>query len=101
MNFAFISRHVPTSEQYGLAMAKGINLVHIGDADAFTVGADIVLQYEIKNDIEFNGVVIVHPAAAMRLCRNFMVGVFKNENCSEIGEKPQFLATEFHIYDMR
>lgn len=101
LNFAFISRHVPTSEQYGISEQHGINLVPIGDADAFTVSIDFVLQYEVKNNIEFDGVVIVHPSAAMRLCEKFLIGVFKNDNRAPVGEKPQFLATELHIYDMR
>ena len=61
--FAFISRHEPTAEQIKLAQLNGIELTHIGDADAFTVSACFV-----DNAGSFDGVVVVHPAAALRLC---------------------------------
>lgn len=92
-NFAFISRHKPTYDQIQMALEKGVNLVHVGDADAFTVDADWV-----NDKGAFEGVVVVHPAAAMSLMSQFDVGVFKNENRAPVGEKPQFRASEFHIW---
>jgi hypothetical protein len=93
--FAFISRHVPTDSQHTLAAAEDIELVHIGDADAFTVSPDFVVAAGA-----FEGVVVVHPAAAMRLANDFVVGVFKNANRAPVGEKPQFEAVSFHLFDL-
>lgn len=93
--FAFISRHTPTAEQHSLANEQGVSLIHIGDADAFTVSPEWVLQQGA-----FGGVVVVHPAAAMRLGGEFLVGVFNNVNRAEVGEKPDFHTTEFHVFDL-
>ena len=95
-SFAFISRHEPTAEQHSLAAGMGIVLTSIGDADAFTVTPDFVDQAGA-----FEGVVVVHPAAAMQLCDRFIVGVFRNENRAPVGQPPQFLATELVVWDMR
>jgi len=97
-NFAFISRHEPTAEQVAMAAAQGIYLHHIGDCDAFTVTPDFVID-EIT-PMQFQGVVVVHPAAAMRLCSHFAIGVFKNANRSAPGQPPQFFPKSFHVYDL-
>jgi len=94
--FAFISRHEPTAEQHALADGMGISLQSIGDADAFTVTPAFV-----DDAGDFEGVVVVHPAAAMQLCDRFVVGVFRNENRAAVGQPPQFLATELVVWDMR
>lgn len=101
MYFAFISRHTPTPEQIALADAQGIQLLHVGDTDAFNVGAWFVDDASIANNVQFEGVVVVHPAAAMRLCGNFLVGVFENGSRAGLDNKPQFYAKAFHVYDMR
>ena len=98
MRFAFISRHVPTSGQQALAADQGITLIQVGDRDAFTVNVTDLMSHP---DGPFDGVVIVHPAAAMRLCGTFLVGVFENANRAPEGEKPSFEAVSFHIYDNR
>ena len=95
-NFAFISRHEPTAEQHALADGMGISLHSIGDADAFTVTPAFVDQ-----EGAFEGVIVVHPAAAMQLCGRFLVGVFRNENRAPVGAPPKFLATELVVWDMR
>lgn len=90
--FAFISRHTPTDSQISIAAEKGIELVSVGDRDAFTVSPN-----EFK---EFDGAVVVHPAMAMRLCSHMCIGVFNNVNRAPVGEKPQFEATELHLYSV-
>ena len=94
-NFAFISRDVPTETQHELAAAEGIALTHIGDADAFTVGPGFVDAAGA-----FEGVVVVHPAAALRLAPSFVVGVFENANRAPVGERQQFEAMTFHLFDL-
>ena len=100
MNFAFISRHAPTSGQVALADEQGITLHHVGDADAFTVGNGFVHEAGVRLDVVFEGVVVVHPAAALRLCSEFMVGVFENANRAPAGAPPQFEAKALHVYDL-
>lgn len=93
--FAFISRHTPNQTQITLAASKGIELVYVGDRDAFQVRPyDQALA-------ECEGVVVVHPAAAMRLARYFLVGVFENANRAPEGERPSFEAVSFQVYDLR
>ena len=96
MKFAFISRHQPTPSQHELAAAQGITLVHIGDADAFTLDEGFV-----HNQGNFDGVIVVHPAAALRLARQFRIGVFENANRAPVGEKPQFEARSLQVFDLR
>ncbi|MCG5512815.1 hypothetical protein [Ectothiorhodospira shaposhnikovii] len=95
MKFAFISRHSPTPEQHALAAEQGVELVHVGDADAFSVDSGFVHDHG-----PFEGVV-VHPAAALRLANNFLVGVFENANRAPEGARPEFYARAFHLYDLR
>ncbi|MCE2571765.1 hypothetical protein [Motilimonas eburnea] len=94
MLFAFVSRHTPTPEQFQLAQAKGITLEHVGDMDAFTVTSG-----DVYAKGAYEGVVCVHPAAAMRLCHTFLIGVFENENRAPEGERPSFSAKALHVYD--
>lgn len=96
MHFAFISRHAPTQGQHDLAASQGHTLTHVGDADAFTVTPGFVHHYG-----PFEGVVVVHPAAALRLATTFVIGVFENANRAPVGAPPQFEAVSFHVYDMR
>lgn len=96
LKFAFISRHLPTSGQVSIAESKGIELIHVGDMDAFSVSHGDVYYHG-----PFDGVVVVHPAAAMRLAPFFTIGVFQNANRAPIGAPPSFEATILHIFDMR
>lgn len=99
--FAFISRHTPTSDQIALAAHRGIALVHVGDADAFALSPSFVYEMGNRHDRDFDGVIVVHPAAAMRLCKEFAVGVFENANRAPEGEKPQFETKALYVFDMR
>lgn len=98
MKFAFLTRHQPTAEQHQLASEHGVELVPVGDADAFTVGVGF---FDGHDDGPFDGVVVVHPSAALRLCSTFLIGVFENANRAAEGEKPSFQAVALHIYDLR
>lgn len=102
MNFAFISRHKPTQEQILLAEEKGITLHSIGDADAFTISSEWV---EAKTPLAvkdtFDGVIVVHPAAALLLCKDYLIGIFENANRAPEGMPPQFAARALHLYDLR
>ena len=93
--FAFISRHTPNPTQVALAASKGIELVPVGDRDAFKVN-----PYD-PAFAECDGVVVVHPAAAMRLAHYFKIGVFENANRAPEGERPSFEAVSFQVYDLR
>lgn len=93
--FAFITRHQATPEQVAIAADSGIELVPIGDRDAFTVSPG-----DIDAAGAFDGVVVVHPAAAMRLASAFVIGVFENANRAPEGEKPSFEAVGLHLYDL-
>ena len=101
INMAFISRHAPTEGQIALAAAQRIALHHIGDADAFTVSPSFVYEAADRLSVSFDGAIVVHPAAAMRLCSELMIGVFENANRAPVGEKPQFEAKALHVYDLR
>ncbi|MFA7175344.1 MAG: hypothetical protein WC340_18360 [Kiritimatiellia bacterium] len=96
MRFAFVSRHTPTDGQLQIAKEYGIELIHIGDRDAFSVGVN-----DIDEAGAFDGVVVVHPAAALRLAGTFLIGVFENANRAPEGAPPQFEAKSLHIFDMR
>jgi hypothetical protein len=94
--FALISRHEPTPEQVALAADCGVELVSVGDTDAFGVSPSWVDSHGA-----FDGVVVVHPAAALRLAGSFLVGVFENANRAPAGAPPQFCPRALHIYDLR
>ena len=96
MKFAFISRHAPTIEQIALATDQGITMIHVGDTDAFTVTPAFVYDAGA-----FEGVIVVHPAAALRLCSEFLVGVFENANRAAPGEPVKFSALALHLFDLR
>ncbi len=94
--FAFLSRHQPTAEQLTIAESMGIDLIPIGDADAFSVTPARVYAAG-----PFVGVVVVHPAAALRLAHEFLIGVFENAIRAPEGERPTFTPVDLHIYDLR
>lgn len=92
MKFAFISRHVPTQTQIDLAAQKGIELVHVGDRDAFSVS-----RQEFRG--LYDGAIVVHPVMALRLLSEvFDIGVFNNVNRAPVGEKPQFETTDLVLF---
>lgn len=95
--YAFISRHEPTQAQLDLALRWGIDLVPVGDADAFEVTPEWVESYDNPG---FDGVIVVHPAAAMRLAKTHKVGVFRNANRAGPGEPPKFEAQGLYLYDL-
>lgn len=90
--FAFITRHEPTTEQGALAEENNIELISIGDHDAFTFNF---------NQLEgFDGVIVVHAAAALRAkAAGFAVGVFENASRAPVGQKPTFEAVKLHVFE--
>ena len=94
--FAFISRHEPTQAQLEIARKQEIDLVHIGDTDAF---GDLTELRDKLNSENFTGVVVVHAWLALSLAGDYAVGVFQNSNRAPIGEKPQFEADSLHVTD--
>jgi len=90
---AFISRHTPNKKQVELAKEKGFDLIHVGDADAFSVGPGFV-----HDKGAFEAVAVVHPAAALNLIPHFIVGVFENANRASEGQPPKFEAVALHIW---
>lgn len=94
MEFAFISRLMPTDRQAALAAEKGIRLTHVGDRDAFAMLPHV---RELQEQ-GFVGVVVVHPLAALTAYQNGMhVGVFNNVNRAPIGQPFQFETTDFVV----
>lgn len=70
--FAFIDYRKPSLAEKNAALRKGIELIHVGFLKASTVTpADI--------GPNFDGVVVDHASAAMRLCEVYDVGVFRYE----------------------
>ena len=91
--YAFITRHQPTSEQHALAATEGIELVSVGDMDAFTVCGN-----DVKALGRFDGVVVVHPASALALSNCYPVAIFENAMRAAEGEKPTFTTVRMHLY---
>lgn len=107
VHFAFLSRHIPTPEQYALAIEKNIELVHVGDADGFTVTYNDIRErftqvFGIDGNLEIpkiRGVIVVHAAAALRLIPHCTVGIFENEQRPVEGGKPTFFPKALHLFD--
>jgi len=82
--FAFVSRHAPTQGQIELASRAGIELVHVGDRDAFRPIPEAM-------DPEFQGIIGVHPLVAVKALKNDKkAGVFENISRPGPDGKPQF-----------
>jgi hypothetical protein len=80
VKFAFVSHDAPTADQVRLAAEKGVELVHVGDRDPFTVDPREFFPYGGRWKQRFAGVVVVHPAAALRLAPDGeMIGVFDQD----------------------
>lgn len=95
--FAFISRHKPTQTQIDLAALQNIELVFVGDLDAFHTSNETIRS--IANSDDFHGAICVHPAIALRLTYWFpSIGVFENANRAPVGAPVQFEAKELHVY---
>lgn len=89
---AFVSRHAPTPAQHALAREAGLDLIHVGDRDAFAP----VEPHLIEN---YDGAVVVHPAAAVAwLATGKLVGVFENETRPPVGGVPQFDTRRLVVY---
>lgn len=102
MKFAFISRHAPSQSQFEVAAACSIELIHVGDADGFIVDKQWVEDKARElQEGTFDGVVVVHAGAALRLAEDFIVGVFQNLERPPVDGKPQFVAGELHLFDLR
>lgn len=95
--YLFISRHQPNNEQINLAAESGVELIHVGDLDAFA--DDLSSQIEaLDEQYEADGVVCVHPLIALTAANlSFPVGLFNNVNRAPVGEKPQFGTDKFVI----
>ena len=76
--FAFASRHQPTQGQIDMAADKGIELIVVGDFDAFSVTPEDIEEFG-----EFDGVIVVHPAMAMNLYEFYQIGVFQRDRETE------------------
>jgi hypothetical protein len=89
--WAFVSRHVPTPEQIEKAIQAGIELIPVGDRDAF--GPD---PFEKSGMPDVVGVVCVNPALALQaFFAGYAVGVFENVSRPGVDGKPQFSTGRF------
>lgn len=98
LRYGFISRHNPTPEQIDLALAIGIDLIPVGDLDAFA--DDLSAQIEtIDSAHNMDGIVCVHPLIAL-VANNLSlpVGIFRNATRPGIDGKPQFFADKLVIW---
>lgn len=100
--FLFISRHVPSQKQLELAAAQGVELIYVGDLDAFA--PDLAQQIEALDRLHCPdreedgeiitgayGVVAVHPLVAVTAVKmSYQFGTFRNVNRAPVGEKPEF-----------
>ena len=76
-----------------MAARREVEIVAVGDKDAFTG------DFEALKAEGFAGVVVVHPAAAMRAsAAGLSVGVFENGSRPVEGGKPAFFAKSFWIF---
>lgn len=90
--FAFISRYTPTLEQHELAAAWGIELLPVGDRNAFYIDP-------AEFDGIYDGVIVVHPVAAIILRdAGWAVGVFENANIAPEGAPPRIMAVALHLF---
>ncbi len=94
--FAFISRHVPTGEQTAMAAAQNIKLIHVGDRDAFAITEGMCKEF-VRDG--FEGVVVVHPVAALMFAPHCKVGVFENGSRPVEGGPPQFFPKSLRVFD--
>jgi hypothetical protein len=114
--FGFLSRHKTTDQQKWIAEKQGINIVDLGDINAFHVDYRDVQQLwsdycighdetktigELESWIEngLQGVIVVHPAAALNLITETTVGVWENEKRASSDGKPMLVPKHLHIYD--
>lgn len=82
--FAFVSRHVPTAAQGELAAKAEIELVFVGDRDAFGPIPE-------AHDPKFEGIVGVHPLVILAaLAAGKSAGVFENISRPGVDGKPTF-----------
>ncbi len=92
--FAFISRHSPTKEQAGLAADLDIELIPVGDRDAFA----FTIQDAEDLAKNYKGIICVHPLIAITaLLAETAVGVFENANRAPVGEPPKFEASRLFV----
>lgn len=97
LKFAIFSRYAPTPAQINLARAKDVELVSINsEYDGFSITPAQVAAHGT-----FDGVVVVHPAAAMQLCDQYLIGIFQNRNDAGPGERRALTATKFSYWDKR
>ena len=91
--FAFISRHTPTELQVKMAEEKGIELIHVGDEDAFGGHAD----WEKRG---YKGAVVVNPALACRMISDtFHIGVFESQRIPDGQVRAgEYIPKRLHLY---
>ena len=88
--FLFISRHEPNAKQVELAQEQGIELISVGDLDAFSPDLQDQIDLHILSH-KAKGVVAVHPLVAVNAKEmGLRFGSFRNVNRAPVGEKPQF-----------
>ena len=96
--FLFCSRHAITAEQEQLAEKAGITLHQGIDLDAFSPNHELIKAVCAQG--QFEGVIVVHPALALKLSTAYQVGVFENANRAEEGCPPSFQAVGLEIFDL-
>lgn len=95
--FAFIGRHVPSPEQHAMAAAQGVELVPVGDIDAFAFAPNTMPDLYRAG---YEGIVTAHALIALIARRHGLaVGVFENGQRPGEGGPPTFFAKSFVIVD--
>ena len=97
-NFLFCSRHAITPEQHALALKAGITLHQGTDLDAFAANHDLIKA--VCDQGVFEGVIVVHPALALKFSTAYRVGVFENANRAPEGAPPSFQAVGLEVFDL-
>lgn len=97
-NFLMCSRHNITPEQHALALKAGITLHQGTDLDAFAANHDLIKA--VCDQGVFEGVIVVHPALALKLSTAYRIGVFENANRAPEGGAPSFQAVGLEVFDL-
>lgn len=101
--FAFISRHAPTPDQIRVAGEQGIEVIHVGDTDAFGPGDPILppgVRWGDTPKTDYQGIIAVHPLIAVRsYALGKKIGSFQNISRPGVDGKPQFTCGRLVVID--
>ena len=97
--YGYISNNPPTTEIERFLWERGIVPYYLGNQNAFVLDKTFVERNSVG--VEIDGVIVLHPAAALNLAENYKIACIEFTRSYSRNGGSDLIPKELHVWDLR